>query len=147
MPRLALFNMTIGFFAMLIASAGGAILSSHLTELFAFAPEQASTWKATLQASSHGHFSLFGMMEICFGLTLPYSAATPRVKKIQTAGFLSGLIAMGPMLLIRAYQQPNPIADSVAYAIGILLVFYFLSMLSHTYYLCLKWLRGAQNIA
>ena len=50
---------------------------------------------------------MFGMLHIFMGLTMPYSLLSQRVKAFQTGMLSCGLIAMGPIMIIRSNIKPT----------------------------------------
>lgn len=131
MPRIALINMLIGFSALCLAAAAGAFLSMDLTKNYVLDPASIHNWHSLLTKSSHGHFNLFGILHILFGLTLPYSQLAARWKKLQTFGFAAGLVAMGPCMLYKASQAPSLGIQVIDLLIGVLLSASLLALFSH----------------
>ena len=95
MPRIALFNMMIGFTVLLLSASGGTFIAYDMTEAFLKNNDQLNTWQMTLFRSAHGHFNLFGMVHILMGLTIPYSQLSVSLKSWQTGMMLAGTVAMG----------------------------------------------------
>ncbi len=98
--------MIIGFSLIFLAASGGAFIAVNATQR-ALEGNLIEGWSELLQTSSHGHTSLFGMIHILFGLTLPYSKITPKVKLLQTIGIGCGSLAMGPLMLFRSSFGPT----------------------------------------
>lgn len=141
MQRLGILNMAIGFMVLFLAAAAGAFVSFDMTQAFLHDTKQLYTWEATLLQSSHGHTNLFGMLHILLGLTLPYSPFAPRWKLLQTAGLLAGVLAMGPLLMLRAYGGISDSFDALGIAIGCGLSAALASIGSHMAALFYKLLR------
>lgn len=131
MPRLALFNMMIGFLVLAIAAAAGAFIATDITDGYLRDKAMLETWTLLLSKSAHGHTNLFALTHILFGLTLPYSAFTNRIKLMQTIGIGLGTFAMGPMMLLRAYSGPEANVDVIAAVIGTMLVCALAGIASH----------------
>jgi hypothetical protein len=131
MPRLALLNMLIGFAVLFLAAAAGAFLASDITTGFLRSKAFLDTWGMVLTKSSHGHTNLFALIHIAFGLTMPYSTLSLRLKKAQTVGLLLGTLAMGPGMLVRATMPPSEGIDVVAYVIGVGLSCALAAMFAH----------------
>ena len=131
MPKIALINMLIGFSALVLAAAAGAFLSMDLTKNYALDPASIHHWNMLLTKSSHGHFNLFGILHIVFGLTLPYSQWPLRWKQIQTIGLAAGLVAMGPCMLYKASQAPNLSIQGTDVLIGFLLSASLVALFAH----------------
>lgn len=106
MRRIALINIALGFFLIFVAASGGAFVALRLTESF-IQGNISPTWEAVLQTSSHGHTSLFGIIHILMGLTIPYARSTPRLDVLKTIGMFCGSMAMGPLMIIRASLGPT----------------------------------------
>lgn len=117
MRRVALINLTIGFFCIFIAACGGVFVALRLTESFVTGV-LTPNWEAALHASSHGHTSLFGMIHIVMGLTMPYARSSDRMDVLKTIGLFSGAVAMGPMMMIRAALGPTLSTDWSGILVG-----------------------------
>jgi hypothetical protein len=118
MARLALLNMLIGFVVVAVAAAAGAFIATSLTNGYLKDQQILTSWLLTLQSSAHGHSNLFGLLHIVFGLTLPYSNMTSRMKLLQTIGLGAGTFAMGPLMLTRAWLGPVEGVDLTEVLIG-----------------------------
>ena len=129
MSRIGIANLTWGFFMIFTAACGGVFVALRASEVFisGYVPP---TWESVLHASSHGHTSLFGMIHILFGLTIPYAAAGYRENLMKTIGLLAGSFAMGPLMLVRASLGPtlstelNGILIGAALSCALLAIFY-----------------------
>lgn len=141
MSRLALINMIIGFTVLFLAAAGGAFVATDLVDGYLRDPEILGSWQTTLLAHSHGHTNLFAMIHILLGLTLPYSALSLRVKTWQTWGLLAGTLAMGPGMVVRAYQGPRDNLEPLGILLGLALSMALLSLISHSAGLYMKLVR------
>ena len=142
MPRISVFNMLVGFLALLLAMCGGVFVAYDADKAFLYNKDLLMTWQYTLQKSAHGHLSLFGYCHILFGLTLPYSIISPRFKIWQTIGISLGSLAMSLLLVTRAWVGVAPLQeDYLGIAIGSCLVCAMLALLAHTYGLMLKLMR------
>ena len=137
MPRLSLINMCIGFALVALSASAGAFVAVDLTQRF-LDGVTTSRWLEVLLATSHGHTSLFGLLHICFGLTLPYSLLNRQIKIIQTVGLGFGAIAMGPMMMVRAFLGPTSSTEWNGLVIGGLLSCALLAIFAHVFGLCLK---------
>jgi hypothetical protein len=131
MGRLGLLNMTIGFVVLTFAAAAGAFVATEITTAFLKDPETLNAWGAVLRRSAHGHANLFGVLHIAFGLTLPYSRLSARVKTMQTGGLLLGTLAMGVGLLVRAAAGATEGLDAVEVGLGVCLSAALLALASH----------------
>ena len=118
MSRIGLLNMAWGFLLIFMAACGGAFVAINATDQF-MAGTMAPQWQSMLQASSHGHTSLFGVIHILLGLTLNYSDATLRQNIIKSAALFAGSFAMGPRLLIRAALGPTLSTEVNGILIGV----------------------------
>lgn len=141
MPRLALLNMALGFLILFLAASAGAFVSFDMTQAFLHDAKQLHSWQSTLLQSSHGHTNLFGILHILFGLTLPYSPLAARWKVLQTGGFALGVLAMGPLLMLRAYGGVSDSFDALGLTIGLGLSAALASLATHMAALFLKLLR------
>lgn len=131
MPRLALFNICIGFIVLFLAAAAGAFIATDLTAGFLKDKAFVDSWAVMLSKSAHGHSNLFALTHIAFGLTMPYSRFSARVKLCQTIGLGLGTLAMGPILVARALHGPTESLDLLEIAIGSMLSCALLMMFSH----------------
>lgn len=131
MPRIAIVNFLIGFVVLFLAASAGAFIANDLTESFLKDRELLNTWNAVLARSAHGHTNLFAILHICFGLTIPYSVFSSRVKFLQTIGLSAGTFAMGPLMLVRSFAPPTDSLDVTAILIGICLSGALVMIFSH----------------
>jgi hypothetical protein len=141
MPRLALVNMLLGFAALFLAAAAGSFIATTMTEGYLRDKAILDEWSLLLQRSAHGHTNLFGMLHVCFGLTMPYSALGARLKKLQTVGLAAGTVAMGPLMLWRAAAGPVEGLDASSAVIGVCLSAALAAIGSHAFGLGLKLAR------
>lgn len=142
MPRLSLANFLIGFVAITLAFSGGFFIVTDAEKAFLHDPALMTSWQYTLLKSAHGHLNLFGYLHILFGLTLPYTGLSQRVKLWQTLGFLLGTLSMGVLLFLRAYNMPVLEAvDWLGGAIGGFLSLSLAALLVHCYGLGSKLMR------
>ena len=141
MPKVALVNILSGFVVLFLAASFGVFIAFDITEAFLRDRELYDSWQMIIERHSHGHTNLFAMMQILFGLTLPYSKLSLRIKWIQTAGFWAGMIGMGPMMLARAAAGPSDALDLIEIITGGLLSFCFAALVLHCYGLLAKVMR------
>lgn len=139
MQRIGILNMFIGFMLVFIAASAGAFIAVDATHRYLDGLTMVS-WRDMLQATSHGHTNLFGLLHILFGLTIPYSALSAKAKSIQTACLFCGSLAMGPMMMIRAAFGPTPTFEWNGLFIGGLLSFALFAIAFHAYGLLAKFL-------
>jgi len=133
--------MAFGFFVIFLAAAAGAFLATDITQAFLRDKQLLSSWTLMLGKSAHGHANLFGLVHIAFGLTLPYSIWGPRVKVAQTVGLALGTVAMGIVMLIRAYVGPTGGIDLTEAVLGIFLSCALAALFTHAAGLAGKLLR------
>ena len=138
MPRLALFNLVVGFSLVFFAACSGAFLALSTTRAFIQDPRELSSWSHTLLVSAHGHTSLFGILHCLFGLSLPYSSLPLRLKKMQSAGLFAGAVAMSLMLIYRAASLPQPGFEIPGAITGTLLSAALVALGSHAVGLAIK---------
>ena len=136
MSRLSLINFVIGFTVILIASSAGAFIGLEMTQNeIAKIPE---SWGLVLRRSAHGHFNLFGLIHILFGLTLPYSNVSTIIKKWQSIGLFLGTLSMGPGMIYRSTLPPTDDFDLATWIVSLGLSCYLLAMTIHILGLLLK---------
>ena len=133
MPRLALLNMVIGFVIIFLSASLGTFIVDIMTELFISAPQLTNSWQQTLLRSAHGHVTLLGFTHILFGLTLPYSQLSTRLKFWQTVGIAAGTVAMGPLLLLKSYTPPTSDTDLLSLLIGLMLSLFLFALIFHAF--------------
>lgn len=121
MPRLGLANMTFGFAIMFLAASAGPFLATELTSGYLRDKALLGTWMSTLQTSAHGHTTLFALLHVALGLTLPYSSFSTRMKTAQSIGLGLGTIAMGTVMLVRAVLGPVDGVDLTEVVMGVML--------------------------
>ena len=138
MSRLALTNMVIGFVLVFLSASLGTFIVNEMTTLYVTAPQQLTAWQHTLARSAHGHSTLCGLMHILFGLTLPYSRLSPRLKLWQTVGIGAGSIAMGPLLLLKSLTQPSLDLDPLSLLMGLLLSTFLFAIIFHAFGIFLR---------
>jgi len=141
MSRLALFNLIIGFLWIALAASAGAILAFDLSDLYTNNQAFVSSWRIALQKSSHGHTNLFGLLEICFGLTLAYSTFGFRIKLLQTIGIFLGAVAMGPLMLMRSFGNPSTEIDALTILASVFLSCSLVAIFMHVLGLATKFFR------
>lgn len=131
MPRLGLINILIGFSVVVIAAFAGVFNALTMTEGFLRDQAILGSWQQVLSNSAHGHSNLFGYLHIFLGLTLMYSVLPETVKRLQTIGLFGGVIAMGPLMLVKAASGPSATTDILSLVIGLLLSLALLSLVGH----------------
>ncbi len=143
MPRIALWNIFFGFLAVFVGALAGPFMVNDVTAAIVVDPQRLNEWSSVLQRSSHGHLGLFGLLQIAFGLTLPFSCIhKPRLRLLQTIGFVLGAVAMGPLMYAKSYIQPNlDVISWLDVSIGICLSAALFSVALHLGGLGLKLLR------
>lgn len=138
MPRLGILNILIGFVVVVIAAFAGVFNALTMTEGFLRDPSILGSWQQTLKNSAHGHTNLFGYLHIFLGLTLIYSPLSDRIKWVQTVALLGGVVAMGPLMVVKASLGPSATTDALSIVIGLLLSCAMLSLISHSVGLALR---------
>ncbi len=141
MPRLGILNMAIGFLVLFVAASAGAFVSFDMTQAYLHDLSQLDSWQSKLLQSAHGHSNLFGLLHVALGVTLPYSALPSRWKVLQTVGLALGVLAMGPLLMLRAYGGVSDSFDPLGLTIGLGLSAALCSLASHMAGLFYKLLR------
>jgi len=142
MPRLGILNMALGFMVLFFAACAGVFVSFDMTQAFLKDTGLLHTWQTTLLASAHGHSNLFGLLHIALGLTLPYSRLPLKFQALQTAGLLAGVIAMGPLMMIRASYGPSDSLEGMGLVIGAFLSLALLTLASHAAALIYRFVKA-----
>jgi hypothetical protein len=120
MPKISLMNMAWGFTLIFVAACGGVFVALNTTEAFIRGPVQPE-WQALLQTASHGHVTLFGVIHILLGLTIPYTRSSVFENRLKSIGIGLGSLAMGPLLLVRAVIGPTLSTELNGVLIGVCL--------------------------
>ena len=123
--------MIIGFVVIFCSACLGIFIATDISDNFIRHSEDLNSWYNTLRRSAHGHFNLFGIIHILFGLTLPYSIWSFAVKRWQTYFLAFGTLAMGPGLWIRAMVEPSDQIDGVGIILGLFISLALITMISH----------------
>ena len=131
MPLIGLVNISLGFFSLVVSGFAGVFLATQSADAFLSDSSVLQGWQHTLQASAHGHTSLFGMIQILFGLTLPYARMSRKIQIIQTLGLSGGVFAMSFLMILRAFAGPSSSYDLLGMVIGLCLSSFFLAIMSH----------------
>lgn len=137
MPRIALVNMFLGFSLIFISAMAGVFLANDITINFISTPELNNGWNQLLLKSAHGHTNLFGLIHICFALTLPYNGLQKK-NKILTIGLTLGSIAMSLGMYCKAFSQPSTDIQFLDLIIGVFLFCWMMAIVSHLYGLLKK---------
>lgn len=133
MPRIALINMFIGFLIITFAAASGSFIANDTTQAFLKNKELLNSWSLILSASAHGHTNLFGILHVLFGLTIPYSTLSLKIKKYQTIGLGLGTFAMGVLMYVKSTQIPSENLQFLDIFIGSCLSLTLLSIAAHSF--------------
>ncbi len=141
MARLGQLNMIIGFAVLFFAASAGSFIAFDITEGFLKDKAILDSWKLLLMRSAHGHTNLFALVHIAFGLTLPYSSLSSKIKALQTVGLGLGTLAMSILMMLRAWQGPTEEIDVIAIVTGGFLSASLCAIASHCYGLLYKWKR------
>ena len=113
-----------------VAACGGAFVALRTSETF-ISGTLTPQWEAVLQASSHGHTALFGVIQILLGLTMPYARSSKMIDQLKSLAIFSGSFAMGPLLLIRASLGPTLSTELNGVLIGVCLSLALFGILWH----------------
>ena len=141
MSKVSLINILTGWIGMVMSAFAGVFLATDISTEFINHSEMSETWNQVILQSAHGHFNMFSMIHILFGLTLAYSPLSDRVKVVQTIFLSGGLIGMGPLMYIRSNIKPTPELGLVEASIGIALSMALLAMCLHSYAIATKLLK------
>ncbi len=142
MSRLSILNMAIGFIVIFFAACAGAFVSFDMTQAFLKDPSLLHSWQTTLLASAHGHSNLFGLLHIGLGLTFPYSPLPLKFKAWQTAGLFAGVVAMGPLMMVRASYGASDSLEGIGLVIGAFLSLSLLTLASHAAALVYRFVKA-----
>ena len=134
--------MFLGFLWLSISAMAGPFLATDLTERYLAEIATVSDWLPVLASSAHGHLALFGLIQISFGITMPYSVFGEKIKKWQTSFLVLGVVGIGPCMLIRALAGPSSSYDLLGITIGVLLSAAMLALISHSTGLFLKYSKS-----
>lgn len=138
MAKIGITNMFLGFCIIFLAASAGSFVANDIAYKFIREKSLLDTWSSLMMKSAHGHTNLFGILHICFGLTMPYSNVNKRGKLIQTIGLGMGTFAMSGLMFLRGIMIPNQEFDYLGVIIGICLSAALVSIASHAFGLLLK---------
>lgn len=141
MAKIGILNMLIGFSLIFFAASAGSFVANDITYKFIREQNLLDSWLSLMLKSAHGHTNLFGMLHICFGLTLPYSKSKYLVKIYQTIGLGLGSFAMSGLMVLRGLIVPNEGFDYLGVVIGICLSAALVAIAAHVVGLLLKLLE------
>ena len=130
MSRVAMVNLAWGFFMIFMSGCGGAFVALRASEAFISGPITPQ-WETVLQASSHGHTALFGVIHILLGLTITYARSSLSHDRLKSCAIFAGSFAMGPLLLIRASLGPTLSTELNGMLMGVALSCALLGILFH----------------
>lgn len=130
-------NMAWGFTLIFVAACGGVFIALNTTESFIRGPVQPE-WQALLQTASHGHLTLFGVIHVLLGLTIPYTRSSVFENRLKSIGVGLGSLAMGPLLLVRAVMGPTLSTELNGVLIGVCLSCALFAIAYHALGLVLK---------
>lgn len=136
MPRIGIINMICGFALLCLASMAGAFIATEATQGFVSDPAILASWGYTLRKSSHAHTNLFGTLHILYGLTIPYSQMSSRVKIWQTIGLAAGSLGMSLGMIVRALVANPANEGGLDYLVGFALSLAMIALTVHVVGLC-----------
>lgn len=140
MSRIALTNLLIGFIGVFLGACMGPFMANDMASAILKNPDLIHSWGHQLSVASHGHLSVFGLLQVSMGLTMPYCANVSRKAQwVQTCGMIAGLVAMGPLLYVKSLSVPS--IDEflvIDVLLGACLSFTMLAVLIHIYGLAHK---------
>jgi rhodanese-related sulfurtransferase len=122
-PKYVRANLGFGFGILFLSGCFGAFLATDLDRAFLVqeGSSQLTSWAFTLAKSSHGHLSLFGLIHILLGLSLPFVPRTSeKSQKWLTSAIGAGSFSMGVLLFIKSWMTPHtPWANLLGLALGL----------------------------
>jgi hypothetical protein len=130
-------NMAWGFTLIFVAACGGVFVALDTTESFIRGPVQPE-WQALLHTASHGHVTLFGVIHVLLGLTIPYTRSSSFENRLKSIGIGLGSLAMGPLLLVRAVIGPTLSTELNGVLIGVCLSCALIAIAYHALGIMLK---------
>ena len=108
MRKLAACNILSGFFLLFFAGMMGLFLRMEVVQHYFLFSERPLPWRLALFRPSHAHGTLFALVQVVFGLTIPYSFCKKRSLVLQSIGIGLGAWVMSIFVFFEAYARPDP---------------------------------------
>ena len=143
MRKMATLNILLGFMLLFFLAMSGLFLRKEVVDQYLTAPEGLQSWRYMLMRSAHGHGNLFAMIQILYGVSLPYSRSKNTARIFQTTGFFLGACAMSVLVFLEAQAKPSAIGWSMnQLCIGTCISAWSIAMVWHSYGLASQFWRG-----
>lgn len=123
--------MIIGFLVIFFSASAGPFLSYYVLDGFILDEKILSSWELWLLRSAHAHTALFGLLQVVFGLTLPYSRISNSFKNWQTIGITCGILAMAIVLPLKSFIIPSNEIHIIDIVFGTLISLFYLAIATH----------------
>src|SRR3989338_5734239 len=107
MKKLMAINMLSGFFLLFFCGLMGVFLRIEVIQQYVFSPGASDSWRVALFRSSHDHGTLFALLQIVYGLSIPYSNSRKSVRIFQSMGIGVGAWVMGVLVFFESYSSPS----------------------------------------
>ena len=134
MKKIAALNILSGFSMLLFMGMVGVFLRLEVVQHYYFHADMQLPWKVSLFKSSHAHGTLFALIQIVYGLSIPYSICNTPALIFQSIGFLLGTLVMSVFVFLESFSSPNVYAWSLnQFLIGIGLGVWMLAIAWHSY--------------
>ncbi len=132
--KLMAMNMLCGFFLLFFCGLMGVFLRMEVVQQYVFSPGISDSWRISLFRSSHAHGTLFALLQIVYGLSIPYSSSRNFTRIFQSIGIGIGAWVMSLLVFLESYSTPSVSTWTWnQLCIGIGLSLWMLAIASHGY--------------
>lgn len=139
MRKLMAINMLSGFFLLFFCGLMGLFLRMEVVQQYVFSPGVSDSWRISLFRSSHAHGTLFALLQIVYGLSIPYSSSRKSVRIFQSIGIGIGAWVMSVLVFLESYASPSVSTwtwNQLCIGIGVSL--WMIALASHGYGLAVR---------
>jgi hypothetical protein len=106
MRKIAAYNIISGFILLFFIGIVGFFLRIEVVQHYFFSPETPASWRLSLFRSAHAHGSLFALIQIVYGLSIPYSLCKKSSLVFQSIGVGLGAWVMSVLVYFESYSSP-----------------------------------------
>jgi NADH:ubiquinone oxidoreductase subunit K len=143
MRKMATLNILLGFITLFFLAMSGLFLRKEVVDQYLASPDGLQSWRYMLMRSAHGHGNLFAIIQILYGVSLPYARSRNIARIFQTMGFFLGAFAMSTLVFLEAQSKPSPIGWSLnQLCIGACISAWSIAMVWHIYGLSSQFWKG-----
>ncbi len=107
MRKIAACNILAGFFLLFFIGMMGFFLRIEVVQQYLFSSQTSSSWRISLFRSAHAHGTLFALIQIVYGLSIPYSCCKKTALLLQSIGLALGAWVMGVLVFFESHSTPD----------------------------------------